>query len=199
MYVIETRYFKDEHIDTVLCIDSTQVFIQKRDENDAILEEWFIPFIKMNDLETNFKISEKFLKFIKKSSFIIVYKNFFETQHVRINFNQEEFLCWDTFTDQKPTCILEIPKLEHDMIGDEDHIIFSIEDNKLFMCIEKNTTFIFEPVKIFCEGTVNMFGYYIKEVFEKHTGKVCKLYVQKDNPLCLEFCDGYRIFIAPAL
>ena len=199
MYVIETRYFKDEHLNTVLCVDSARVFIQKRSENDAVLAEWFIPFIKMEDLETNFKISEKFLKFIKQSSFIVIHKNFFETQHVKINFDQEEFLCWDTFTQDKPTCILEIPTLDNESIGDEDLVNFAIENNKLCLCVEEDTTFIFEPVKIFCDGTVNIFGCYLKEVFEKHTGKVCKLYIQKDNPLCLEFCDGYRIFIAPTL
>ena len=199
MYVIETRYFKDEHLDTVLCVSSERVIIQKRNEDDAILEEWFIPFIKMEDLETNLKISEKNLKYFQKSSFIIIYKNFFETQHVRIYFEQEDFLCWDTFTSDTPTCIIEVPDIGQDMIGEEDQVYFFTENNKLLMCIEKNTTLIFDLIKRFRDGSVNMYGCYITEVFTRYPGKVCKLYIEKDNPLCLDFCDGHRIFIAPTV
>lgn len=198
MYILESRHFCEEHSDTTLCVSPERVLIQKADEDDVILQEWFIPFLKIQDFETNFKLTKDILYFIKRAQgCIFISKNFFETHEAKIYFDQIDYLCWDTFTMETPTCVLPVPNIQ----GLESEIVtVCTRENKF--CIKdesKRIEYTFNNTKIFQEGTVTIVSHYLKQVFEKHTGKVCKLYIQKDNPLCLEFCDGHRIFIAPTL
>ena len=198
MYVIESRHFKDEHLNTILSVSSERVLIQKNDEDDVILEEWFIPFIKISKLETNFKLSKNILSFIKRSSCIFISKNFIETHEAKIFYDQEEIMCWDTFTMDTPTCVCtSLPCLEH---LESETVILRVSCNKLIVeDHDEKIEYNFENIKTFQEGSVSLVTYFLQKVFEENKGSTCKMYIEKDNPLCLEFCDGHRVFVAPTL
>lgn len=189
MYVIETRYFKDEHIGTTLCIQGDKVVIQRRDEEDVILEEWDFPFYNHGEfLETCVFIDEKKMNFIKKSLFVIINQKSFETHEIKMNFEQGEYVTWDTFVPEL-TCILCIPH-----IPDINTVRVTLTISEQYMTIGE---YSFRTIKTFFNGSIDMSFLHLQNVFSKHTGKICKLYVSQDSPLCLEFFDGYRIFIAP--
>lgn len=196
MYILESRHFCEDHVDTTLCVSPEKVLIQKADGDDVILEEWMIPFLKIHDLETNFKLSRNILSFIKRSPCIFVSQNFFETQEAKFYFEQVEYMCWDTFTMDIPTCVLPVPNIQ-ELELESETINISTREN--ILCIEDGCKKIEYNTKTFQEGNVTMVTHYLQQVFDKNTGKVCKMYIEKENPLCLEFCDGHRIFIAPTI
>lgn len=169
-----------------------RVLIQKRDPDDAILEEWFLPFHCCEELETALELSEKFLYFIRKDYFVIIYKNCFETQNVVVHFEPAEFAVWDTFTGN-PTCITRVPLELPVFTGGT----LELEAEQKLVVRDENISYFFEIIKSFTKGSVSLVTYYFSKIFEEHKGKVCKLFIQKDNPLCLEFSDGHRIFLAP--
>lgn len=190
MYIIESRHFKDEHLDTTLCVQGEKVVIQQRDKEDIILEEWFFPFYNHGDsFETCLVLDEKKINFIKKSPFVIIHENFFETNEIKIKFDQGEYILWDTFVPEL-TCITQIPELPE--IRDPD-VFIEILDQEMII----GELYYFRTIKTFFTGKVKLSFLHLQDIFKEHTGKICKLYVSQDSPLCIEFFNGHRIFIAP--
>lgn len=182
-------------MNTTLIVQPSKVIIQKSDsDDDAILEEWTVPFIKHGPgFETTFKISSKYFKIIKKDYYIIVYENFFETSSVRVEFEKVDYLTWDTFSEEV-SCIMVIPEMPG---FSDDEILLSVDDN--FSVMEDGITHVFRTIKSFQKGTVRLIPSFFEKVMKPYKGKVCRLFVQKDNPLCVRFDNGHRIFVAPVV
>ena len=197
MYFIECRHFKDEHLNKQLVVGPSGSMIQFQCDNDIVLEEWDIPIVKQGDenFETCFVLDEKIFKIIKNNPIIIIFKDHIESLSTNIFFTPSDHVVWETWIPVV-TCILEVPNVSH---LEEDTVVLRVNGHTLFIEDGSQTIYKFPTLFSFGEHSMSVQTYYIHEVCEKYIGKVCKLYFHEESPLCIEFFDGHRIFVAPII
>lgn len=197
MYFIECRHFKDEHFNHQLVLSSEGAKIQNQEENDVVLEEWDIPVSWQGEekFEVCFVLCEKIFKILKNNPIIIIFLDHIESLSTTFYFKISDHLSWETWIP-RVTCILEIPKIDY---LENDTVTLSVSENKLFIKDGSEIIYKFQNFFMFEEHSIDVQTFYLQEVFEKHLGKVCKLYIHEESPVCIEFFDGHRIFIAPII
>jgi hypothetical protein len=203
MFFLETKHLVDTlTLDHTLVVTKDGARIQRM-VDDVTLCEWIVPIFHstQEDEESFVDIDETFLKLLKKFSIFSLKgpKVFFED--LEYTFKTGEMVTWETRLPQL-ACILTVP---HDLecytedtnahvYTEEDHLVIEFKKLlkkkfKLFQNFQKNSE------KVFIHFD------FVLEILKDHKGKVCKVYIEKEFPMCLEF-SGHdhlttRYYIAP--
>lgn len=204
MFFLETKHLVDiVSLEHTLVVTKDGARLQKMFD-DVTLCEWIIPIFHSTeeDEESFVDIDETFLKLLKKFSIFSLKgpKVFFED--LEYTFKTGEMVTWETRLPHL-VGILTVPydlgdcyteEPEAYMYTDEDHFVIEFKSSlkkkiKLFQNFQKNS----EKVYINFE--------FVLKVFHDHRGKVCKVYIENEFPMCLEF-SGHdhlttRYYIAP--
>lgn len=194
MYFIETRHFKGEHLNKNLIVNDSDVLIQARHDDDVVLEEYRIPHYKKSDgLFVSFLLDEKIFKMIQNDYYIIIFQEHIENSGMIFKFDPIDYVVWDTYTSEL-SCVVVLPEPVQEYESEE--LVIECKGHVTWVH-DNNISYNIPCSRVFKEGRVTVPGYNLYNIFEKNSGKACKLYITEGQPLCIEFFDDYRIFIAP--
>lgn len=197
MYFIDCIYFKDAHFNRQLVVSPDGAKIQYQEDNDIVLIEWDIPIFNQGDqnIEVCFILCEKIFKIIRDNPIVIIFQDRIESLTTSFYFKMSDHLSWDTWIP-RVTCIMKVPVID---FLEQDTVTLQVQEQKLCIKDGPDVIYKFQTFFMFEEHSINVQTFYLQDVFTKHTGKVCKLYIHEESPVCIELFEGPRIFIAPVI
>lgn len=203
MFFLETKHLVD-----IVSTDHTLVVTKdgarlQRMMDDVTLCEWNVPIFHstQEDEESFVDIDETFINLLKKFSIFSLKgpKVFFDD--IEYIFKTGEMVTWETRLPQL-ACILTVPHDIECYTEDTDAYVYTEED---YLIIEfenflKKKLKVFQNFQKVSEKVFINFDF-VLGILDDHKGKVCKVYIEKEFPMCLEFSGhdnlSTRYYIAP--
>ena len=207
MFFIECNKLVCTFPESKLVYMNGQCVIQYIEEGEVNLVEYVIPVLHTDD--TSFEVSIVLDEFISKCI-----KKFFvmKIDSKTISFDNElcytftpgEIISWETRLP-KLSCCFKVPMIS-EFLDEEDDESLNINVSKDFLILKtENDILNFQYKIIHCYDEFSdkliVNSHYILNHFKSHRGEFCKMYIEKDFPICLEFIKDYteRIYIAPII
>ena len=203
MFFLETKHLVDvASLEHTLVVTKDGARLQRM-MDDVTLCECIIPIFHctQEDEESFVDIDETFLKLLKKFSIFSLKgpKVFFEdTEYI---FKTGEMVTWETRLP-KLACILIVPYDLECYIEDTDAYVYTEEEHLVieFENLLKKKFKLFQNFQKVSEKVFINFNF-VLGILNDHKGKVCKIYIENEFPMCLEFSSvdqlTIRYYIAP--
>jgi hypothetical protein len=203
MFYIDTKDIPSIEGSTVI-VTQKQAIIQYIDDSTSTLTEYDIPLMYCDNdemKETAFIIDEFILECCKKYRGLgIGSKTLYFEDAITYDFEEGEIMERDTTKQIVRGCFIVsqeiIELLEEDII-----IKISIDNNFLKLDDDCGKVLKIKMSLNFGKFTISPQKFnstYFVEAVKKHYGQFCKIYMENEQPLCLEF-NNKRIFIAPII
>ena len=203
MFFLESKHILDAAtVDHTLVVNKDGARLQKM-MDDVTLCEWIIPILHMDskDEEVFVDIDETFLKLLKKFNIFSLDNTSAYFDNVAYVYNVGEMVTWETRLP-KLAGIMSIPETI-DLYYEHSDAHMYIEDEYLNLVFKKIYKIKLKVFKSFQKVSEKVFINFniVNEIFQKHKTEVCKIYIEEDFPMCLEFSDSVslltRYYIAP--
>lgn len=203
MFFLESKHVLDAaNVDHTLVVNKDGARLQKM-MDDVTLCEWIIPLlhVESKDEEVFVDIDETFLKLLKICNFFSLDNTTAYFDNVAYVYNVGEMVTWETRLP-KLAGIMSIPETI-DIYYEHSDAHMYIEDEYLnidFKKVYKIKLKVFKSFKKVSEKVFINFNI-VNEILQKHKTEICKIYIEEDFPICLEFSDPVnlltRYYIAP--
>ena len=193
---IETKHLKS--LSGTLVISNNVCTIQQLSDSTATLTEWVIPILHcgVSNVELAVELTPIFVDLVGRSEIVHITDDYACFGNVSITYKKGDIVSWGTRLPEL-AAIVKIPEVT----VENDTVELSIHDNLLNFRMNDMTLHqnVFHAFKEF-EGITVDLGI-LKDILNKHIGCMCKLYIENDFPVCLEFIDPtqltVRYYVAP--
>jgi len=201
MFFIETNRCK--HLISeykTLFVSPQETVIQRFCPDDIIMYEVVIPnlFVVQESHPVSIKIDEHVIKQFEDNEVVMITDEYIqglcEGLSISYFWEHSDALSWNTFFPQV-CCIMKIPEDDVTGLHDNDTEI-DISDNR-FSFGQDKYTLSFPVLKMFQTARGKLSSEKLKEVFKENRGQVAVIYFEENYPLCLEFKDSRKVYIAP--
>ena len=197
VHILETKYIRG--VDGNMVINNDVCVVQKVRWDDTVLQECVIPILyKSPDVpEVSVEIRQDI---VSNHDVIKIDSTHIHTSTVSYPYTQGEVVYWPTSVPplvavfQVPDVTIE-PSVKCELV---------IENNTLHVNLEKSMAYHIPTIHTF----KSFHGVYldsgiIGDVFKDHIGELCKLHMEEDVPVCLEFTSMFdlrtRYYIASCI
>ena len=207
MFFIECKSIPHTRVDSTIVYTNNQCVIQYIEEDDVNLIEYIVPVLHTDDekIEVSIVIDEFVSKCIKKFFVMkIDSKTVSFDNEVVYTFTAGEIISWET---RLPifSCCFVVPKIS-DFLDEGDSETLNIQVSKDFLILKTENVYSFQYQLLHCyneyiHSSVCVNSLFLIKYFKLHQGEFCKMYIEKDFPICLEFIKNYteRIYVAPII
>ena len=194
MYFLETCHIPE--ITGTLVVQRDQAYIQQIMDDEITIREWVIPVLHHEkEEELYIVIDEHILELFKKYTFVRITSEYLNFGEVSYRYDHGDVLSWETQLP-KLVCIMKVPEL-HEL---HSEYCTCIVDRKYFNIECGKTLHHYNTIQIFERAKANFQSTLLSSIFHENRGKVCKVYLEDDFPICLEFSyPVQRYFIAPCV
>lgn len=181
-----------------LYIDSRECLVQY-EKNDVTLVEHKIPCLyNDNSCSVSLKITEKLYEKMKDSKWMIIDDGWCEMDGYSFLYEPGDFMTWGTELPEL-ACLCGVPD-----VSLSGMYSISVEKNKLcFTSSDNSEKYFFETIKNFLKPEEQKKVYVdmdnLSGILGEYRGLIMKLYLREDFPICIEFNDNTRIYIAPLI
>ena len=201
-YYFETRHFHNFEEGTTLFADTSKTVIQELQYEDTVLCETIIPCVHKEVSEKSEEISmmidEKLLKLFKlfKVFSIDSEKVFFED--ISYEYPKGEVLKLESRFPPQLRCMFTITDTL--LLEDDREKCHIYVDEKVHINFEHGLHLEQKTFKTFSNCSKVKFNFeLLRPIFEDHKSQVCKMYLDTDSPISLEFLNDttVRYHVAP--
>lgn len=205
MFFVECKNIPETSSESTLVYSKNQCVIQYIEEGEVNLVEYVIPVLHTDDKESElaFKFDDFIYKCIKKFFVMkIDSKTITFDNEIVYKFSEGDVVEWETRLP-KFSCCFKVPKISEFIDEDDSEKLFvEVTNEFLILKTENQFTFRYPLLHCYSEYTnppLAVNSYFLIRHMKNHEGEFCKLYIEEDFPLCIEFVKEYteRIFVAP--
>lgn len=195
-HILETKHLQ--------CIREAQTLVINQDScvvqttiGDAVLKEWIIPLVyRSPDIpEVSVEIPKEI---VNNNDVILIDKTHIHTSSVSYPYKQGEVMIWNTGLPSV-AAVFQVPTTTDKISGLSE---LSVNNRQLHIKTEESLVFhynllhtIKETSEVYIDGSI------IYTIFKDHIGELCKLYMDTDSPVCLEFTSTFELktiyYVAP--
>lgn len=195
VHIVETKYLRG--VTGHLVITQTSCVIQRIKYDETVLQEGVIPIVyRSPDIqEISMELNPDI---INNHSVIKIDSYHIHTPTVSYPYKQGEMVSWETTLPPLVT-IFSVPDIT---IHSSTRCELVVDSTHLHINLEESVVYHIPTIHTFRA----MSGVYLNsgimgDIFNDHSGELCKLYMEKDAPVCLEFTSMFdlktRYYIAP--
>lgn len=195
VHIVETKYLKG--VSGHLVITQTSCVIQRIKYDETVLQEGVIPIVyRSPDIE---EISMELNPDIINNHDVIKLDSYhIHTPTVSYPYTQGDMVAWETKLPPLVT-IFKIPDIT---LQTSTRCELIVDSTHLHINLEESLEYHIQTVHTFHTGRgVYLNSGIIGGIFKDHPKELCKLYMEKDTPVCLEFTSMFdlrtRYYIAP--
>lgn len=207
MFFIECKTIPHTYQDSTIVYVNNQCVIQFIEEGEVNLIEYIVPVLHTDDdtMEVSIVIDEFISKCIKKFFVMkIDSKTVSFDNEINYTFTPGEIISWETRLP-KFSCCFRVPRIS-EFLDEDDSETLKIEVSKDFLTLKTENTYSFQYQLLHCYDEyktppISVNSYFLVRHLQQHQGEFCKMYIEKDFPICLEFVKKYteRVYVAPII
>ena len=199
MYFFETKRFLELEEDTTLVISNDKPVIQELYHEDTVLCETVIEYFHMDGSEEiAVVLSEKILKLFKLYKIFSIDSTKVFFGDITLEYQKGEIQTLESTEPMKLSCIVNI---DESLLVEDDCTTCKINiDDNLNLEFDNKITFHKKTFKTFHASHKQKFNFdLLSPILNDHKGQMCKIYMDDDRPLCLEFLRDTvtRYHVAP--
>jgi hypothetical protein len=208
MFFIECKTIPQTCSESTIVYTNNQCVIQFIENGEVNLIEYIIPVLHTDDekMEVSIVIDEFISKCIKKFFVMkIDSKTVSFDNEINYTFTPGEIITWETRLP-KFSCCFRVPRIS-EFLDEDDSETLNIKVSKDFLILKTENTYSFQYQLLHCYEEYNntpsfsVNSYFLVRHLKQHENEFCKLYIENDFPMCLEFVKNYteRVYIAPII
>lgn len=194
-HVIESKHLKGIQGNLVITQEScvVQTII-----DDTTLKEWIVPlFHRSPELsEVSVPIDSNILH---NHEVLLIDKTHIHVDDISYPYKQGDIIGWETRLPEL-LAIIRVPIVSDGVKG---LCTLWIKDGQLHIKTEDSIVYHYRLLYTFKDSTTCINGGVIRNIFNDHSGELCKIYMEEDFPVCLEFTNAFelktRYYIAPCV